>query len=57
MIAYNSAEKESTLNTDRFNERMSSFKQAVNVLTNQQLNSLQNLIIPAKTTLVLELQK
>jgi len=57
MIIYNSQDKAYTLKTDRFDERMNGFTKAANVITNEALGSLQNIDIPAKTTLVLELKK
>jgi len=57
MIIYNSEDKADTLKTDRFNERMAGYKTATNVISNTTLNSIQNIDVPAKTTLVLELKK
>ncbi|MEO8949694.1 MAG: alpha-amylase family glycosyl hydrolase, partial [Mucilaginibacter sp.] len=57
MVIYNSADKEQTLTTDRFRERMATSTKAVNVVTNETLGSIQNINVPAKTTLVLELKK
>jgi glycosidase len=56
MVIYNSNDKEGTLKTDRFNERMAGFKQAVNVITGDKLSSIESVNIPAKTALVFELK-
>ena len=55
MIATNSMDKEMSLETGRFSERIKDFKSAKNVITDQQLNDLVTIKIPAKTALVLEL--
>jgi glycosidase len=57
MVATNSNEKETELKTDRFAERLHGFSKASNVLTEQQVASLGTLTLPAKTAVVLELQK
>ncbi|EHQ30624.1 glycoside hydrolase family 13 protein [Mucilaginibacter paludis] len=57
MVAYNSNAKDETLNTERFAERTKGFTAGINVTTSQQLASIQNISIPAKTTLVIELKK
>ncbi|OCX52698.1 alpha-amylase [Mucilaginibacter sp. PPCGB 2223] len=58
MVIYNSDVKDSKdLKTDRFAERMSGFKTATNIVTNETLSDINTINIPAKTTLVLELKK
>ena len=57
MVATNTTDKETSLNTARFAERMSGFTTAKNVLTDATLTSLTALKLPAKTALVLELTK
>jgi glycosidase len=57
MIIMNTNDTASDLPLKRFNERMNGFSKAVNVVSSQQINLLQTINIPAKTTFVLELQK
>ncbi|MBD2715357.1 cyclomaltodextrinase N-terminal domain-containing protein [Microvirga sp. STR05] len=57
MVATNSTDKAAALPTARFSERMSGFSKARNVLTNEALSSLSTIQLPAKTALVLELQR
>jgi glycosidase len=57
MIIYNGEEKEQTMPTERYNERMTGFTRATNVITSETLNSIASITIPAKTALVLELKK
>ncbi|MCU0425421.1 MAG: glycoside hydrolase family 13 protein [Candidatus Kapabacteria bacterium] len=57
MVITNNNETESTVKTERFEERMKGFTKAKNVLTGEVISSLTSLTIPAKTALVLELQK
>lgn len=57
MVIVNSNDKEQTLSTTRFNERMNGFKKAVNVITDDALNSVDDIRVPAKSAVVLELQK
>lgn len=57
MIAYNGGEKESTLNTDYFVERMAGFNSGKDVITGQRISNIKELVIPAKTTLIIELSK
>ncbi|RNI27426.1 alpha-amylase [Rufibacter immobilis] len=56
MVATNSTDKEAELKTERYKERLQGFSKARNVLTDQNLNTLTTIKIPAKTALVLELQ-
>jgi len=55
MVIVNNTEKEKTLNTDRFAERTTGITSAKNVITGENI-SFQNIKVPAKTTLVLELR-
>jgi len=57
MMIYNSDIKDKDLKTDRFTERMNGYKTATNIVTNETLNDISTLTIPAKSTLVLELKK
>lgn len=57
MVVVNNNETESIVKTDRYTERMQGFTKARNVLTGETLSSLGSIAIPAKTALVLELQK
>jgi glycosidase len=57
MVAYNGTDKDATLKTGRFDERMAGYKGAIDVITKQKLGSIKTLSIPAKATLVLELTK
>ena len=55
MVILNSEEKAKVLNTSRFEERMKNTSSAVNVISGEKLNTVKTIQIPAKTTLVLEL--
>lgn len=57
MVATNSTDKSASLPTARFSERMNGFTKARNVLTNETINDLKALQLPAKTAVVLELMK
>jgi neopullulanase len=57
MVAVNTNEEDEDLKTDRFYERMDGFNKALNVLSGEKLDNLKTVKLPAKTTLVLELQK
>lgn len=57
MVATNNTDKEISLDTARFAERMNGFTSAKNVLTDATLSDLKLIKLPAKTALVLELQK
>lgn len=57
MVVVNNNESESVVKTSRYAERMNGFTKARNVLTGEMLSSVEKLILPAKTALVLELQK
>ncbi len=55
MVIVNNNEKEKDLNTERFNERIQNHTSARNVITGGTVD-VKQIKIPAKTTLVLELQ-
>jgi glycosidase len=55
MVIVNSEDKEQTLETSRFAESIKDAGSATNIITNQKLNTLKTIAVPAKTTLVLEL--
>jgi glycosidase len=57
MVASNTTDKAAALPTARFSERMAGFTKARNVLTGENVASLATLQLPAKTAVVLELQK
>jgi neopullulanase len=57
MVVTNNNDSESTVKTERFAERTKGFTKARNVLTGEVIASIGSLTIPAKTALVLELQK
>ncbi|MBV8391216.1 MAG: glycoside hydrolase family 13 protein [Mucilaginibacter sp.] len=54
MVAYNSRDKEQTVKTARYSERINGALKARNVITDQVID-ISQLTIPAKATLVLEL--
>ena len=56
MIATNTNDKEMSMDTARFTERLNGFSSARNVIT-QQVSNLNSLKLPPKTALVLELVK
>ncbi len=56
LIAYNSAEKPAAITTDRFNERTAGFTKALNVMTGEQIGSINNLNLLAKSVTILELK-
>jgi glycosidase len=55
MIVFNSNDKETTLTTKRFQERIKGFTKARNVIIQSPLQDLKSLKIPAKTVYVYEL--
>lgn len=57
MVATNTGDKEISLDTARFAERMRGFTSARNVLTDATMGDLKLVKLPAKTALVLELGK
>ena len=56
MVVINSGKTETNLETGRFAERMKGFTSAKNVLSDEKINNLSTLKIPAMSALVLELQ-
>ncbi|QIL74830.1 alpha-amylase family glycosyl hydrolase [Hymenobacter sp. HDW8] len=57
MVATNATDKPTAMPTARFSERMNGFTKARNVLTNESLNSVTTIQVPAKTAMVLELMR
>lgn len=57
MVATNTNDKEISLDTARFAERMEGFTSAKNVLTDATVSDLKLIKLPAKTAVVLELGK
>ncbi len=57
MVIVNSNDKEQNISTARFNERMNGFTKAVNVITDETLPLGDEIKVPAKSTVILELQK
>ncbi|ALW85577.1 alpha-amylase [Hymenobacter sedentarius] len=57
MVASNTSDKPAMLPTARFAERTRGFTKARNVLTGENLASIASLQLPAKTAVVMELQK
>ncbi|MDR6784208.1 glycosidase [Pedobacter africanus] len=55
MVIVNADDKAKKLPTARFVERMANVSAATNVITSQKLENLKIIAVPAKTTLVLEL--
>lgn len=54
MVVFNSQDKEQTINTDRYSERINGAFKARNVVTDETVE-LSKLMVPAKTALVLEI--
>jgi glycosidase len=57
MVIMNTNDKEDKLNTARFSQRMAGFTKARNVVTDTTLDNISAINVPAKTTLVLELNR
>lgn len=57
MICLNNNDKAKTINSEDFKECMQDFTSATNILTGQTLSNLSQINIPAKGSIVLELQK
>lgn len=55
MVILNPEDKPKTLTTARFAERIKDTASMVNVMTGEKLNTIKTITVPAKTTLVLEL--
>ncbi|MCB0637481.1 MAG: glycoside hydrolase family 13 protein, partial [Lewinella sp.] len=56
MVIFNSNEEAATVTTERFAERMGGYRQVLNVITGEMTRELRSFSLPAKGTLVLELQ-
>jgi glycosidase len=57
MVIMNTNDKAHTISTGRYAERMSGFTKAIAVAEGTTLSAIDNITIPAHTTLVLELEK
>lgn len=57
MVVYNGNDAQSNLLTARFDERMNGFTKAVNLITGETIDLANGIALPARTALVLELQK
>jgi len=55
MVILNAEDKAKVLKTDRFAEQMINTTSLKNILTDEKLNNFKTIAVPAKTTLVLEL--
>jgi glycosidase len=55
MVIVNTEDKAKDLKTARFAERMEKAKSATNIITGEKFNDLTTIVIPASTSLVLEL--
>jgi len=55
MLIFNSEDKDKTLTTARFAERTAQATSATDIITGTKLNSIQSISVPARATLVLEL--
>ncbi|RYE28543.1 MAG: hypothetical protein EOP42_16600 [Sphingobacteriaceae bacterium] len=56
MIAYNSSDKAAAVKTGRFAERTGDFTKALNVMSGEQINAIDNLNLAAKSITILELK-
>ncbi len=57
MIVMNTNDKEWTVNTDRFQQRMDGYTSAKNIALDIVISNIKNIKVPSFTTLVLELNK
>ena len=57
MVVMNQNKEEKRMSTDRFAERMAGFKSAKNIVTDELIQNLESLKIPAMSTTVFELKK
>ncbi|MBE9664102.1 glycoside hydrolase family 13 protein [Mucilaginibacter myungsuensis] len=57
MICYNGNDKETTLDTSFFTERMTGFNSGVDVISGKTITNLKQITIPAKSTFVIELKR
>ncbi|MDH7461421.1 glycoside hydrolase family 13 protein [Chitinophagaceae bacterium 26-R-25] len=55
MIVFNSNDKDASVATKRFEERIGNYKSATNVISDATLSNIETLNVPAMTTWVLEL--
>ena len=56
MVILNTNSENKTLNTARFAESLQGFTSAKEVMTGNMLNDLNNIVVPAKTSMILELK-
>jgi glycosidase len=56
MVILNTNSVEKTLNTTRFAESLKGFTSAKEVMSGNMVNDLNNIVVPAKTSLILELK-
>ena len=56
MMIMNTNEKEISLNTNRFSERLDGFNSGINIVTKENISSLSEIKVPANTTSILELK-
>ncbi len=56
MVILNTNTENKTLNTARFAESLQGFTSAKEVMTGNTLNDLNNIVVPAKTSMILELK-
>jgi neopullulanase len=57
MVILNNNPEEKTLETNRFNERLSGFNEGKNVVTNERVVNLRQLTLPPKSATIIELQQ
>ncbi|MCD4683101.1 MAG: cyclomaltodextrinase C-terminal domain-containing protein, partial [Bacteroidales bacterium] len=58
LVAFNNSPNEmKAIKTDRFAECMKDYKYAINIITGENINYLDALTLPPKSTVVLELKK
>jgi neopullulanase len=57
MIVVNSNAQSQNIKTERFSERMGGFTKAINIMTNQEVNDIKTIGVPAKTASVFALEK
>ena len=57
MVVVNGDDKEKSLRTARFSERMNGFSSGVDVLSGKVFSDLSTLTVPAKGSLVIELRR
>ncbi len=57
MVVLNNNNEPKTLDTKRFNERLTGYSNGKNIVTNESVINLQSLSLPAKSATIIELQK